>query len=97
MPFSLKNAGATYQWLVNRVFDLEIGKLVEVYFDDMLVKSATVKQHLKDLHQTFNTLRQHRMILNPLKCTFGVEAGKYLGYMIYRERLRQTQTKFKQL
>lgn len=82
MPLGLQNASATYKSLVNKVFESEIGKSVQVYVDDMLVKSATVEHHLKDLHQTFITLRQHRIMLNPLKCTFGIEAGKFLGYMI---------------
>uniref|UniRef100_A0A2N9H2V5 RNase H type-1 domain-containing protein n=1 Tax=Fagus sylvatica TaxID=28930 RepID=A0A2N9H2V5_FAGSY len=65
MPFELKNAGATYQQLMNRMFHDQIGKNVEVYIDDMLVKSKEEDDHLKDLEKTFNTLRKYHMKLNP--------------------------------
>ena len=57
MPFGLKSAGATYQRLVNQMFKKQIGKNVEVYVDDMLVKSREEENHLDDLRETFNTLR----------------------------------------
>ena len=57
MPFGLKNAGATYQRLVNKVFADKIGRSMEVYVDDMLVKSPTVEQHIKDLTEMFASLR----------------------------------------
>ncbi|XP_012858055.1 PREDICTED: uncharacterized protein LOC105977295 [Erythranthe guttata] len=82
MPFGLKNAGATYQRLVNKMFADQIGKNMEVYIDDMLVKSVKVSDHLTDLDQCFATLRKYKMKLNPLKCSFGVRGGKFLGYMI---------------
>uniref|UniRef100_A0A2N9EL99 Uncharacterized protein n=1 Tax=Fagus sylvatica TaxID=28930 RepID=A0A2N9EL99_FAGSY len=65
MPFELKNAGATYQRLMNRMFHDQIGKNVEVYIDDMLGKSKEEDDHLKDLEKTFNTLRKYHMKLNP--------------------------------
>ena len=82
MPFRLKNVDATYQRLVNKVFADKIGRSMEVYVDDMLVKSPTVEQHIKDLTETFASLRLYNMRLNPEKCTFGVEAGKFLGFMV---------------
>ena len=82
MPFGLKNAGATYQWLVNRMFKGQIGRYMEVYVDDMLVKSKTAKGHARDLEEVFATLRRHGMKLNPLKCTFGVASGKFLGFIV---------------
>ena len=82
MPFGLKNAGATYQRLMNRMFALQIGRNVQVYVDDMLVKSRMEEDHLEDLRQTFDTLRSYNMKLNPRKCTFGVTAGKLLGFMV---------------
>ena len=82
MPFSLKNAGATYQRLVNHMFHPQIGRNVEVYVDDMLVKSLDEEKHLDDLKETFDTLRQHQMKLNPSKCAFGVSSGKFLGFMV---------------
>ena len=74
MLFGLKNAGATYQRLVNHMFCLQIGRNVEVYVDDMLVKSQKEGRHLDDLQETFDTLRQYHMKLNPSKCAFGVSS-----------------------
>ena len=82
MPFGLKNAGATYQRLVNHMFRPQIGRNVEVYADDMLVKSQDEETHLDDLQETFDTLRQYNMKLNPSKCAFGVSSGKFLGFMV---------------
>ncbi|XP_057780030.1 uncharacterized protein LOC130998612 [Salvia miltiorrhiza] len=82
MPFGLKNAGATYQRLVNKMFERLIGHTMEVYIDDMLVKSIQAKDHIDHLKQTFNILRKYDMKLNPTKCSFGVTAGKFLGYMV---------------
>ncbi|CAL8994786.1 unnamed protein product [Prunus brigantina] len=81
MPFGLKNAGATYQRLVNRMFAQLPGRSIEVYVDDMLVKSRTTDQHVDRLTEVFAILRQYRMRLNPAKCVFGVESGKFLGFM----------------
>ena len=82
MPFGLKNAGATYQRLMNRMFAPQIGRNVQVYVDDMLVKSRREEDHLKDLKETFDTLRSYNMKLNPGKCAFGVTVGKFLGFMV---------------
>ena len=82
MPFGLKNAGATYQRLVNHMFLPQIGRNVEVYVDDMLVKSLDEERHLDDLQKTFDTLRRHQMKLIPNKCAFGVLSGKFLGFMV---------------
>jgi hypothetical protein len=81
IPFGLKNAGATYQRLVNRMFSDQIGRNVEVV-DDMLVKSRKAISHLADLEETFNTLRRYQMKLNPVKCAFGVSSGKFMGFMV---------------
>ena len=82
MPFGLKNIGATYQRLVNKMFSKQIGKNMEVYVDDMLVKSREELAHLDDLKETFTTLKQYQMKLNPAKCIFGVASGKFLGFMV---------------
>ena len=66
-PFGLKNAEATYQRLVNRMFSHQIGRNVEVYVNDMLVKSNDEADHLDDLKETFDTLRKYKMKLNPTK------------------------------
>ena len=82
MPFGLKNAGATYQRLMNKMFAHQIGRNVHVYVDDMLVKSLCEEHHLDDLRETFNTLQSYNMKLNPNKCAFGVTTGKFLGFMV---------------
>ena len=82
MPFGLKNAGATYQRLMNRMFAPQIGRNVQIYVDDMLVKSQREGDHLEDLRETFDTLCSYNMKLNPGKCAFGVMAEKFLGFMV---------------
>ena len=82
MPFSLKNAGATFQWLVKKMFQGQIGRNMEVYLDDMLVKSTESGNHTHDLHEAFETLKQYGMTLNLAKCAFGVSFRKFLGYMV---------------
>ena len=81
MPFGLKNAGATFQRLVTEVFKPQLGKNVESYVDDMIVKSKKSEDHLTDLQETFNRLRRYNLKLNPLKCVFAVGGGKFLGYL----------------
>nr|XP_021860959.1 uncharacterized protein LOC110799981 [Spinacia oleracea] len=82
MPFGLKNAGATYQKLVDRVFANQKGRNIEVYVDDSIVKSKLETDHLDDLRETFETLRRYQMKLNPKKCVFGVKSGKFLGFLV---------------
>ena len=82
MAFGLKNAGATYQRLVNKIFKNLIGKMMEVYVDDMLVKSLDKADHISHLQEAFDVLRHHKMMLNPSKCVFGVGSGKFLGLMV---------------
>ena len=82
MSFSLKNAGATYQRLVNMMFKEQIGKTMEIYVDDMFVKSKTVADHVAHLANIFAILKRYQMKLNPLKCAFGVASEKFLGFMV---------------
>ena len=82
MPFGLKNAGATYQRLVNYMFRDLIGKSMEVYVDDLLVKSREESDHLRHLADVFAVLRKFRMKLNLAKCAFGVSSGKFLGHLV---------------
>ncbi|CAA0829593.1 Uncharacterized mitochondrial protein AtMg00860, partial [Striga hermonthica] len=82
MTFGLKNAGATYQRLVNKMFAHLIGHTMEVYVDDMLVKSEQAPDHIAHLSEVFDILREYSMVLNPKKCTFEVGSGKFLGYMV---------------
>ena len=82
MPFGLKNTGATYQRLMNKMFAHQLGRNVQVYVDDMLMKSVCENDHLNDLQEKFDTFRSYNMKLNPSKCVFGVTTGKFLGFMV---------------
>jgi len=82
MPFGLKNPGATYERLMDKVFNHLMGKCVEVYVDDMIVKSPSHLQHAQDLSTVFSALRQYNLRLNPEKCVFSVDRGKFLGFML---------------
>nr|KYP44282.1 Transposon Ty3-I Gag-Pol polyprotein [Cajanus cajan] len=82
MPFGLKNAKATYQRLMDKVFQGQIGRNIEIYVDDMVVKSNSVADHLADLAEIFGELRNHNMRLNPEKCTFRVKGGKFLEFIL---------------
>ncbi|XP_065615914.1 uncharacterized protein LOC136061713 [Quercus suber] len=82
MPFGLKNAGSTYQRMMTKMFESQLGKSIEVYIDDIVVKSRVISEHVKDLDNVFETLRRHKLRLNTSKCSFGVGSGKFLGYMV---------------
>ena len=82
MPFGLKNAGSTYQRMMTRIFESQLGKNIEIYIDDMVVKSKVVLEHLGDLGTIFEILRKYKLRLNASKCSFGVVLGKFLGYMV---------------
>ena len=95
MPFGLKNAGATYQRLVNRMFQMQIGASMEVYIDDMLVKSTTTKLHITHMSEEFQILREYNMKLNPAKCAFGVLARKFLGFIVNNRGIEANPDKIK--
>ena len=76
MSFGLKNAGATYQRLVNKIFKEQIDRNMKVYVDDMLIKSKSSMNHIADLEETFSALRKYKMKLNLTKC------AKFLGFMV---------------
>ena len=97
MSFGLKNAGATYQKLVNMMFNDQIGKTTEVYMDDMLVKSRMVENHVEHLTQMFNVLRKYQMKLNPLKCAFRVKSGKFMGFMVNQQGIEANPKKIRAL
>ncbi|XP_030923438.1 uncharacterized protein LOC115950369 [Quercus lobata] len=82
MPFGLKNAESTYQRMMTRMFEQQMGKSVEVYIDDMVVKSKLVADHIRDLGDVFQILRKYKLRLNASKCSFRVGSGKFLGYMV---------------
>ena len=82
MPFGLKNASSTYQRMVTRMFEAQLGKNMEAYINDMVVKNKQAFEHLSDLEEVFSVLRKHKLRLNASKCSFGMGSGKILGYMI---------------
>ena len=82
MPFGLKNAESTYQRLMIKMFEPQLGRSIEVYIDDMVVKSKLVSKHVGDLTNIFEILRKHKLRLNASKCLFGVGSGKFLGYTV---------------
>ena len=82
MSFGLKNVGSTYQRMMTRMFEPQLGKSIEVYIDDMVVKSKVVSEHVGDLGNIFEILSKHKLCLNVSKCSFGEGSGKFLGYMV---------------
>ncbi|GJX83441.1 reverse transcriptase domain-containing protein [Tanacetum coccineum] len=88
MSFGLKNAGATYQRLVDKAFEKQIGRNLELYVDDLVIKSQTEKEVIRDIEETFKTLREINMKLNPKKCAFGMREGTFLGYKVDVDGLR---------
>jgi hypothetical protein len=83
MTFGLKNAGATYQRAKILIFHELLGNTVEVYIDDMVVKSAEFSSHIADLRKTFDKICRYGLKMNPHKCAFGVSVGKFLGFIIH--------------
>ena len=82
MPFGMKNALSTYQRMITKMFEPQLGKNIEVYIDDMVVKSKVVSEHVGNLENIFEILRKHKLHLNASKCSFGVGSGKFLGYIV---------------
>lgn len=85
MPFGLKNAGATYQRAMTAMFHDMLHDTVEDYVDDLVVKSKTRGSHLADLKRVFERCLKYNLKMNPLKCAFGVTAGKFLGFLVHRQ------------
>ena len=87
MSFGLKNAGSTYQRMMTRIFESLLGKNIEIYIDDMVVKSKVVSEHLGDLRVIFEILRSYKLLLNASKCSFGVGSSKFIGYMVTHKEI----------
>nr|GFB43168.1 reverse transcriptase domain-containing protein [Tanacetum cinerariifolium] len=88
MPFGLKNAGATYQRLIDKAFESQMGRNIEVYVDKLVVKSHTEAEMVRDIEETFQTLRKINMKLNLKKCSFGLAEGVFLRYVITHEGIK---------
>jgi hypothetical protein len=82
MAFGLKNGGATYQKCIHIILEPQIGRNVEAYIDDVVVKSKKLGDLLDDLKENFDDLHKYKIMLNPKKCVFGVSSVKLLDYMI---------------
>src|SRR4051812_47248671 len=95
MPFVLKNARATYQRTVQNCLKEQIGRNMHAYVDDIVIKSKLVGSLISDLQETFKNLRKYQMKLNPAKCTFGVPAGKILGYIVSERGIEANPKKIK--
>nr|GEY66245.1 hypothetical protein [Tanacetum cinerariifolium] len=95
MSFGLKNVGATYQRLIDSAFRKQLGRNLEAYVDDMVIKSKTEQDMIMNIAEMFDNLRKINMKLNPIKCSFDIGEGKFLGYMVTSEGIRANPKKTK--
>ena len=93
MPFGLKNAGATYQRAMQKIFDNVLHKYIECYVNDLVVKTKRREDHLVNLWSVFNRLRKYQLKMNPHKCAFGVTSGKFLGFIVRHRGIEIDQSK----
>jgi hypothetical protein len=82
MPFGLKNAGATYQWMMQNCLRSQIWRNIQVYIDDVVITTRKEESLISDLAETFDNLNRYKLKLNPTKCSFGVSAGQLLGFLV---------------
>jgi hypothetical protein len=82
MPFGLKNAGATYQRMMQNCLESQIGRNIQVYIDDVVITTRKEESLVSDLTETFDNLNRYKLKLNPTKCSFGVSAGQLLGFLV---------------
>jgi hypothetical protein len=97
MTFGLKNVGATYERAMNLIFHDLLGIILEVYIDDVVVKSDSMNRHLADLCLALKRMRRYGLKMNPLKCEFGVSVGKFLGFIIYEHDIEIDPTKIESI
>lgn len=95
MTFGLKNVGMTYQRLVNKVSKKQLGSNMEAYIDDILVKSIQISDHIKDLEEVFDMLRQHQMKLNLIKYIFGIILRKFLRFLVTNREIEANPEKIR--
>jgi hypothetical protein len=82
MPFGLKNAGATYQRMMQNCLRSQIGRNIQVYIDDVVIITRKEESLINDLKETFDNLDRYKLKLNLAKCSFGVSAGQLLGFLV---------------
>ena len=97
MPFRVKKAGATYQRMIQTCLEKQIGKTVEAYVDDVVIKTRHVETLIDDLRLTFDNLHAYDIKLNPEKCVFGVRAGKLLGFIVSNRGIQANPAKIRGL
>ena len=95
MPFGLKNTGATYQRAATTLFHDMMHKEVEVYIDDMMVKSKMREGHFEALDKFLARLKKYNLRLNPKKCIFRVTSGKLLGHIVSERGIEVDPNKIK--
>jgi hypothetical protein len=83
MTFGLKNSSATYQGVMSLIFHDLLGIVLDIYIDDVIVKSVSMNNHLADLRLSLERMRWYGLKMNPLKCAFSVLAGKFLRFIIH--------------
>jgi hypothetical protein len=88
MTFGLKNADATYQRAMNLIFHDLLKVLMEVYIDDVVVKLVGFKEHMADLKFSLERMKKYELRMNPLKCTFGVTSGRFLGFIVHEHDIQ---------
>ncbi|GJW36474.1 reverse transcriptase domain-containing protein [Tanacetum coccineum] len=97
MPFELNNVGATYQRLVDNVFESQIGRNMEAYVDDMVIKSIDEADMMANIRETFERLQKINLKLNPKKCSFGMEEGQFLWHVVSKQGIKAKPTKVQAL
>jgi hypothetical protein len=88
MTFGMKNAGATYQRAMNLIFHKLLGVLMEVYIDEVVVKSVELKEHMTDLKLSLERMKKYGLWMNPLKYTFRVASGRFLGFVVHEHGIQ---------
>ena len=94
MTFGLKNTGATYQRVMNYIFQKLIGRIIKIYIDDVVVKSKGYKEHLADVRETSKCTRKDGLKMNPNKCAFGVSTRQFLGFMVHERGIEIGKKKY---
>jgi hypothetical protein len=97
MTFGLKNAGATYERIMSLIFHDLLGIILEIYIDDVVVKSDSMDNHLAELRLVLERMRRYGLKMNPLKCAFGVSAGKFLAFIIHEHGIEIDPTKIESI
>src|SRR3954471_3690365 len=95
VPFRLKNAGATYQRCMQACLKNQIGRNIQVYVDDIVIKTREAKTLIDDLYEMFDNLDHYKIKLNPEKCAFGVPSGQLLGYFISQQGIEANPKKIR--